>query len=179
VRIFTLIFIAGACLAPAHAFAQETGGAPTFEVATVKPADLMAQDRLGIGLFTYPGGRIVANKCPLDYLIEQAFNLQRFQIAGAPGWAHGDRFNIEAKPPASSQSSQSNPNNPKLPPNQEQRQMLQALLMKPGDKVTRGKCSGSWETPAIPPSRTCTFRLCGASPLGAEGCPISSIRSNC
>ena len=40
----------------------------------------------------------------------------------------GDRFNIEAKPPASSKSSKSNPNNPKLPPNEEQRQMLLALL---------------------------------------------------
>lgn len=128
-RIFALFFIVAAALLPASGFAQETGNGPTFEVATVKPADLMAQDRLGIGLFTYPGGRIVANKCALDYLIEQAFDLQRFQIVGAPGWAHADRFNIEAKPPASSKSSQSNPNSPKLPPNAEQRQMLQALLM--------------------------------------------------
>jgi len=128
VRIFTLVFIATAALPPAGGFAQEAVG-PTFEVATVKPADLMAQDRLGIGLFTYPGGRIVANKCPLDYLIEQAFDLHRFQISGAPGWAHAERFNIEAKPPASSKSSQSSPNSPKLPPNAEQRQMLQALLV--------------------------------------------------
>ena len=128
-RIFTLVLIAAAALPPTDGFAQETSIGPTFEVATVKPADLMAQDRLGIGLFTYPGGRIVANKCPLDYLIEQAFDLQRFQISGAPGWAHAERFNIEAKPPAFSKSSQSNPNTPKLPPNAEQRQMLQALLV--------------------------------------------------
>jgi uncharacterized protein (TIGR03435 family) len=89
VRIFTLIFMAVAGLTPVQAFAQKTDGGPTFEVAY---------------------------KCRLDYLIEQAFDLQRFQIAGAPGWAHADRFNIEAKPPASAQSSQSNPNNPKLPP---------------------------------------------------------------
>jgi uncharacterized protein (TIGR03435 family) len=128
VRILILALIAAAALPPADGLAQETA-APTFEVATVKPADLMAPDRLGIGLSTYPGGRIVANKCPLDYLIEQAFDLQRFQISGAPGWVHVERFNIEAKPPASSKSSQSNPNNPKLPPNAEQRQMLQALLV--------------------------------------------------
>jgi uncharacterized protein (TIGR03435 family) len=128
VRIFALTLIAAAAFAPADGFAQETAG-PTFEVATVKPADLMAQDRLGRGLFTYPGGRIVANKCPLDYLIEQAFDIQRFQISGVPGWAHADPFDIEAKPPASSQSSHSNPNSPKLPPNAEQRQMLQALLV--------------------------------------------------
>jgi uncharacterized protein (TIGR03435 family) len=102
VRIFTLIFMAVAGLTPVQAFAQKTDGGPTFEVAY---------------------------KCRLDYLIEQAFDLQRFQIAGAPGWAHADRFNIEAKPPASAQSSQSNPNNPKLPPNRDQRQMLQALLV--------------------------------------------------
>ncbi len=128
-RIHIFATLASGVLLTALAPAQETGGGPTFEVATVKPADLMAQDRLGIGLSTYPGGRIVANKCPLDYLIEQAFDLQQFQIAGAPGWAHSDRFNIEAKPPAASKSSQSNPNSPKLPPNQEQRQMLQALLV--------------------------------------------------
>ena len=127
-RVFTLASFVAVALA-ACGIAQEAATEPTFEVATVKPADLMAQDRLGIGLFTYPGGRIVANKCPLDYLIEQAFDLQRFQISGAPSWAHGERFNIEARPPASSKSSQSNPNNPKLPPNAEQRQMLQALLV--------------------------------------------------
>jgi uncharacterized protein (TIGR03435 family) len=129
VRIFTLALIAAAALLPADGFTQEADSGPTFEIATVKPADLMVQDRLGIGLSTYPGGRIVANKCPLDYLIEQAFDLQRFQISGAPGWVHVERFNIEAKPPASSQSSHSNPDNPKLPPNEEQRQMLQALLV--------------------------------------------------
>ena len=89
----------------------------------------MAQDRLGIGLFTYPGGRIVANKCPLDYLIEQAFDLQRFQIAGRPvGRIRTDTISRRSRRRLS-KSSQSNPNNPKLPPNQEQRQMLQALLV--------------------------------------------------
>jgi uncharacterized protein (TIGR03435 family) len=127
VRIYTFAALMVAGWSPALAFAQGTDRRPTFEVATVKPADLTGH--VGIGLFTYPGGRVVANMCPLDYLIQQAFDLQPFQISGAPGWAHADLFNIEAKPPATSKSSKSNPNNPKLPPNPEQRQMLQALLV--------------------------------------------------
>ena len=39
-----------------------------------------------------------------------------------------DRFDIEAKPPASSKSSQSVPSNSKTAPNEEQRQMVQSLL---------------------------------------------------
>lgn len=66
--------------------------------------------------------------CKLDYLIQIAFNLQPFQIKGGPGWIHTDRFDLEAKPPASSRSSAINPRSPKLPPNAEQRMMLRTLL---------------------------------------------------
>lgn len=98
-----------------------------FEVASVKVAD-EESGRRGIGLFTYPGGRIRASYAPLEYLIEQAFAVQEFQVAGGPAWIHTDRFDLEAKPPASSASSHSNPRISKLPPNAEQRQMLLALL---------------------------------------------------
>jgi uncharacterized protein (TIGR03435 family) len=105
--------------------AAQTAG-PAFEVASVKSAD--ANPRPGIGLFTYPGGRVEAHFCKLDYLISLAYDRQLFQISGGPRWIREDRFDIVAKPPASSKSSQSNPNSPKLPPNEEQRLMLQALL---------------------------------------------------
>jgi uncharacterized protein (TIGR03435 family) len=39
-------------------------------------------------------------------------------------------FDIEAKPPATSRSAEANPATPKLPPNDEQRQMLQTLLIE-------------------------------------------------
>ena len=104
----------------------QPASAPAFEVASVKPADPNA--RVGMGLFTYPGGRITGHMCKLDYLMQEAFDIQPFQISGGPRWIHEDRYDIEAKPPANSKSSKANPNNPKLPPNQEQRQMLQALL---------------------------------------------------
>ena len=96
-------------------FAQTVASPPVFEVASVKPTG--TQPRMGAGLFTYPGGRIVASNCALYYLIQQAFDVQSFQVAGGPGWIKNDRFDIEAKPPASSASSKSNPSSIKLPPN--------------------------------------------------------------
>ena len=104
------------------ALAQQT---PSFEVATIRPSG--PQDRI-IGMFTYPGGRITASLCTLKMLIEQAFDLQEFQVSGGPAWAGDLRWNLEAIPPASSKSSQTRPLNNKLPPNGEQRQMLQSLL---------------------------------------------------
>ena len=98
-----------------------------FEVASVKPSG-EDSGRMGIGLFTFPGGRIRANYVPLDYLIGEAFDIQRFQIVDAPRWTHEERFDLEARPPASSESSHANPRISKLPPNPEQRRMLQALL---------------------------------------------------
>jgi uncharacterized protein (TIGR03435 family) len=102
---------------------------PEFEVATIKPAD--PNGRV-VGLFTYPGGRILCTQCPLQYLIMEAFNVQMFQVAGGPNWksfGSGTSFDVEAKPPSSSQSSKSNPASFKEHPNDEQRQMLQALLI--------------------------------------------------
>jgi uncharacterized protein (TIGR03435 family) len=61
-----------------------------------------------------------------------AFDTELFQAPGAPGWLndHAVRFDIEARPPASSASSKANPPYPKAPPNDEQRQMLQTLLVE-------------------------------------------------
>jgi uncharacterized protein (TIGR03435 family) len=117
----TVAFAATVCL-----FSQTLATPPAFEVASVKPSN--PQARIPAGMFTYPGGRVVANLCTLEYLIEQAFDVPSFQITGGPGWIKNDRFDIEAKPPASSLSSKANPFNFKLPPNDEQRQMLQTLL---------------------------------------------------
>jgi uncharacterized protein (TIGR03435 family) len=57
-----------------------------------------------------------------------AFNIQPFQLSGGPGWTDNERYEIEAKPPASSKISLSRPASPKVPLNDEQRQMLQSLL---------------------------------------------------
>ncbi|HLW76602.1 MAG TPA: TIGR03435 family protein [Bryobacteraceae bacterium] len=100
--------------------------AAEFEVATVKPAVTREIN----GFYTYPGGRIVAHGCTLHYLMEVAFGVQAFQVTGGPGWIEDDRFDVEAKPPASSRSAKSMPPYPKVPPNEEQRQMLEWLLVQ-------------------------------------------------
>jgi uncharacterized protein (TIGR03435 family) len=105
---------------------QSAASPPSFEVASVKPAGPQ-ENALGRGLFTFPGGRVGAYKCTLEKLMEEAFSLQPFQLSGGPNWVHEDRYNIEAKPPASSKLSQSTPS-PKAPLDDEQRRMLQTLL---------------------------------------------------
>ena len=97
---------------------------PSFEVASIRPSGQQEP----IGVFTYPGGRITASNCTLKMLIEVAFDLQQFQISGGPARASDLRWSLEAKPPASSESSRARPFSSKLPPNREQRQMLQSLL---------------------------------------------------
>src|ERR1700722_12288368 len=113
-----------AALASSALFGQ-SAASPSFEVASVKPST--PNDRV-IGLFTYPGGRITATNYTLEMLLEEAYSVQRFQISGGPRWIGDDRFNVVAKPPASSKSSKSMPPYEKAPPNDEQLLMLQTLL---------------------------------------------------
>ena len=98
---------------------------PTFEVATVKPS--RPEERM-IGSFVYPGGRMSVTNYTLRMLIHDAWLVEDFQILGGPKWAGEERYSIEARPPVGSKSSKVNPRNPKLPPIEEERFMLQALL---------------------------------------------------
>jgi uncharacterized protein (TIGR03435 family) len=61
-------------------------------------------------------------------LIENALDVQAFQIDGGPGWIHTDRYDIDARVPASSESSKARPSVPNAPMNAEQREMLLTLL---------------------------------------------------
>ena len=99
---------------------------PAFDVASVK---LTAPDnRLGCSVFTYPGGRVVIHNCNVPYIIEQAFDEEKVVIRDAPSWTNDERYDIEARPPANSEAAKSNPFTIKLPPNEEQRLMLQTLF---------------------------------------------------
>ncbi len=106
-------------------FAQPAPPPPSFEVASVKPASSKV---LHTGIFNYPGGRISVSYLTLEMLMSEAFHVHSFQISGGPGWIRNDRYDIEAKPSASSKSSMWRPPNRLTPLNEEQRQMLQALL---------------------------------------------------
>jgi uncharacterized protein (TIGR03435 family) len=129
---YLLVAAAALVATSCAAHSQECAGAanagaklPQFDVATIKPFG-----KSGIaGVLTYPGGRVVAGHMNLRMLLMFACDIQPFQVAGGPAWIDSDYFNIEAKPPDSSPSAKLNPPNPKLPMNDEQRQMLLALVI--------------------------------------------------
>jgi len=109
---------------------QSATSLPEFEVASVRPQS--PNERELNGLYTYPGGKIIARGCRIKYLIMVAFDVQHWQILGGPSWTDlvsGAAYDIQAKPPDSSPSSKLNPAIAKNPPSDEQRQMLQALLI--------------------------------------------------
>lgn len=98
---------------------------PKFEVASIRP-----NPHGGIaGIRTYPGGRIRCQFCMLEWLVMFAFDLKAYQILGGPDWIHREGYSIDAEPPASSESSKLNPPSPNSPLSEEQRLMLQALLI--------------------------------------------------
>jgi uncharacterized protein (TIGR03435 family) len=114
-------------LATACSVLAQDPAQPAFEVVSVKPSP-PGGGPMGIGLYTYPGGRINATSYRLRYLIHDAYDVELYQIVGGPHWLDEDRFDIEAKPPASSDSARWVPASFKTPPNSEMRRMLQSLL---------------------------------------------------
>lgn len=100
----------------------------SFEAATIKP---VKQDNYKpIGLYVYPGGRITVGQSTLKMLLEYAFHVQSFQITGGPQWINEDLFEIAAVPPDSAESRKYRPRHINDPPTDEQRAMLQALLVE-------------------------------------------------
>jgi|ERR1017187_982131 uncharacterized protein (TIGR03435 family) len=128
----------GASLSPFLVHSQSSDAVPAFEVVSVKPSTALGH--YGIGIFPYPGGRVEASFCPVDYLIQQAFDIQPFQISGEPRWAREERFDLVGKPPESSPLSKSNPASFKSPLKREQRQMLYSAL------VDRFQLQYHWQT---------------------------------
>jgi uncharacterized protein (TIGR03435 family) len=73
--------------------AQPDGRRPQFQVASVKPNP---SQETAMRLDIQPGGRFVTSNIPLPQLIRFAYSLQLYQIADAPGWVAGARFDISA-----------------------------------------------------------------------------------
>ena len=82
-----LRFLIAALLA-ASAFAQSE-----FDVASVKPNRL--DDRI-VTIHIGPGGRFAVRGYTLKLLIQQAYSVMGWQIAGGPPWADSDRYDITA-----------------------------------------------------------------------------------
>jgi uncharacterized protein (TIGR03435 family) len=81
-----------AVLASCMAVGQEAA-MPAFEIASVKPSPPQGGP-MGIGLYTYPGGRIHATSYTLRMLIHDAYNMEVDHIVAGPHWADEDRFDV-------------------------------------------------------------------------------------
>jgi uncharacterized protein (TIGR03435 family) len=109
--------------------AQMADGKPTiaFEAATIKPPDPNVSQP--VGFYSYPGGRVHLGAADLKMLVSYAFHVEMYQVSGLPAWADAARYNIDAVPPDSSASRTAKVPAMMLDPTEEQRQMLQNLLV--------------------------------------------------
>jgi uncharacterized protein (TIGR03435 family) len=107
--LLTLLPAAGLAQAP---LTPAPTPAPSFEVATIKPA---APDARGRFISPGPGGGIRITNMTLKEMVEFAWSVQPFQISGGPAWLDSVHYDIVAKPEAKASFD-------------EMRPMLQALL---------------------------------------------------
>jgi uncharacterized protein (TIGR03435 family) len=75
-------------------FAQESTR-PAFQVASVKLNTANPQRKI---VRPQPGGRLMTENAPLVMLIQNAFGVQSYQVAGGPAWINEDGYDIQAKP---------------------------------------------------------------------------------
>jgi len=92
-------------------FAQDAPR-PEFQVASVKRNTENPPHQL---IRPQPGGGVVADNAPLGLLIENAYQVQDYQVTGGPAWIRTDGYDIEAKPDGETSTAQ-------------MRLMLQSLL---------------------------------------------------
>jgi len=78
------------------AFAQTPR--PEFEVASVKPSNTAAPDRMNVGIHVDGAQLHVGSFSMKDYLL-MAYNIKIYQLEG-PDWINSARFDIDAKIPA-------------------------------------------------------------------------------
>ena len=124
-HLIRLRWIALACACSfASAIAQ-----PAFDVASVKPS----APGQSLELTPLANGRFHASGITLRILIRAAYQVQDFQISGAPAWLDTERYDIDAKSSAPATSEQS-------------RLMLQSLLT---DRFKLKLRRESKETPAL------------------------------
>ena len=83
-------------LACCEILSAQQGGAPAFEVATIKPS---GPDSPPISIRRLPGGRLVTSNTPLPMLIQWAYQLDEGRLFGVPAGFNALRFDVVAKAP--------------------------------------------------------------------------------
>jgi uncharacterized protein (TIGR03435 family) len=73
----------------------------SFEVASIKRNNSGTSN---ISVNISPGGRFTARNITVKQLIEDAYDIQGFQVSGAPGWLDSARYDIVAKAADSSEN---------------------------------------------------------------------------
>jgi uncharacterized protein (TIGR03435 family) len=126
----TLVLLLFCCTAsaPPRANSQAapvSADLPSFDAATIKLPDPKTGGRRMAGFYGDPGGRVFFGG-DVNMLVEIAFNLEDYQVAGGPSWAASQWFEINAVPPETSSSRSIKIHNGN--PTPEQRLMLQSLL---------------------------------------------------
>ena len=83
-------------LACCEILSAQQGGAPAFEVATIKPS---GPESPPISIRRLPGGRLVTTNTPLPMLIQWAYQLEEGRLVGVPPGFNALRFDVVAKAP--------------------------------------------------------------------------------
>jgi uncharacterized protein (TIGR03435 family) len=118
------LLILPCAIAVAQPPASAPADLPAFDAITIKPPDPSAGSH-AVGFYGKPGGRIFYGGF-VKMLVQYAFNLQDYQVAGGPDWASSQWFEINAVPPEDSPSRNIKVAN--ADPTPDQRLMLQRLL---------------------------------------------------
>jgi uncharacterized protein (TIGR03435 family) len=105
----------------------EASRLPAFEVATIKPIDPNAGG--AVGFYSRPGGRVLLGYASVKMMMYYAFDVQQYQISGGPAWVGTDSYNVDAVPPDTSTSRTAAQPRIKATPSDEQRKMIQRLLI--------------------------------------------------
>lgn len=88
------VFLVVVCATLVWLPAQSQTNPSKFEVVSIKP-NLASDARLMFQLT--PGGRFSATGVTVKALIQQAYNVQDFQISGGTAWTAADHYDIVAK----------------------------------------------------------------------------------
>jgi len=96
--------------------AQSPGASPSFEVATIKPANQNDKSRF---IIMQGENRFVVKGYSLKLMIAAAYDVSPKVISGGPAWIESDHFDIEALTPGATK-----------PVREEQMAMLRDLLLE-------------------------------------------------